>query len=206
MTKNTSGGSGHKKRSHSSSVLPVKDINELAKKPENKEVYGKVVRAMGNRRFEVACQMPDNSVKNINCSIRGSFKKLILKDDYVLVQLFDFNDRQAIILTSYTQDDVFKLRRAKLWDYHEDTLEDENQEFSSFIQKKPQVRQKTQPLRGDVQVQKFFSDDDEENEDGEEANKDDQDWLKSDNVPVIPVAASVTKPVTELSSYDIDCI
>jgi translation initiation factor IF-1 len=204
MTKNTSGGSGHKKRSHSAAQQPVKDVRELARNADNKEVYGRIVRALGNRRFEVSCQLENGAKKEFNCSIRGAFKKLVLKDDYVLVQLFDFNDRQAIILTSYTPDDIYKLKKAKLWDYTGDaSAADEDDITTDYRAAKPVEVKRAQPIvaRGQVQTQKFFSDDETESGSGSETDEDEPKPVPQKRQQKPPTVAPV-----DLSSIDIDTI
>ena len=122
MTKNTKGGSGHKKQRKTiiGGKSKPKLISELAKSenPAAFEVYGRVINALGNRRMNVFCQLPDKPLEctTITCRIRGSLRTRISTDDYVLVQLYDFNLKQGQIINVFTQDDVNTLTREGLWD------------------------------------------------------------------------------------------
>lgn len=120
MPKNQKGGTGHKKRKNKP-VIKQRKLDEIAKdsNPEEKESYGKVVKAMGNRRFQVCCQdiNKKGEFKTLICRLRGSYRKIVGSEDYVLVKVFDFNDNQAQIVDVYTVDEVRLLQKAGLWDY-----------------------------------------------------------------------------------------
>jgi translation initiation factor IF-1 len=53
---------------------------------------------------------------NIKCRIRGALRAKISPEDYVLVQIFDFNSEQGQIVDVYTSDEVSGLIKAGLWD------------------------------------------------------------------------------------------
>jgi len=119
MPKNTKGGTGHKKQKNSSgaSKSRLRRAVDICKKKEEFEVYGRVLRSLGNRRMEVYTQVPDSvAYQTIVCRIRGSLRKRIVADDYVLVQLFDFNVKQGQIADVYSLDEVQALNNANLWD------------------------------------------------------------------------------------------
>ena len=82
MPKNLRGGTGHKKRKNKPTIVARKPT-EIAKDfdPIHFEVYGKINKAMGNRRFEVSCQKHDDyqSLKVIICALKGSIRKRINK-------------------------------------------------------------------------------------------------------------------------------
>jgi translation initiation factor IF-1 len=119
MPKNTKGGNSHKKQKNSSAHPKIRRAVDIAKKAGEFEVYGRVLRPLGNRRMEIYCQIPDSKeYQTIVCRIRGVLRKRIVPDDYVLVQLFDFNIniKQGQIADVYTVDEVESLIVADLWD------------------------------------------------------------------------------------------
>ncbi len=117
MPKNTKGGTGHKKQKNSSSHPKLRRAVDIAKKKDEFEVYGRVLRSLGNRRMEVYTQIPNSTEhQTVVCRIRGSLRKRIIPDDYVLVQLFDFNTKQGQIADVYAHEEVETLIRANLWD------------------------------------------------------------------------------------------
>jgi translation initiation factor IF-1 len=118
MPKNTKGGTGHKKQKNSSAHPKVRRAVDIGKKSDEFEVYGRVLRSLGNRRMEVYTQIPNSpsEYQTVVCRIRGSLRKRIVPDDYVLVQLFDFNLKQGQIADVYTLDEVQSLVRANVWD------------------------------------------------------------------------------------------
>jgi translation initiation factor IF-1 len=88
--------------------------------PKTYEVYGQTLKPLGNRRFSVKVQMlhnPSELQGTIICSIKGSYRRRINPDMFVLVKLYDFNTDQGQIIDSYTQDEVDALRSADKWDY-----------------------------------------------------------------------------------------
>ena len=117
MPKNTKGGSGHKKQKNKPNGPRVRRAVDIAKRPKEFEVYGRILRPLGNRRMEVYTQIPDtNEYQTIMCRIRGSLRTRMSPDDYVLVQLYDFNTKQGQIVDVYNSADVDSLRHANLWD------------------------------------------------------------------------------------------
>ena len=128
MPRNTKGGTGHKKRKNKPTIKTRK-VEEIAKdfNREEFEVYGQVLSARGNRRFEVRCQQidePDETFSLI-CSIKGSYRKRISKDAYVLIKLFNYNPgapaskQQGQIIDSYTGDELRAIKSSGLWDFPE---------------------------------------------------------------------------------------
>jgi translation initiation factor IF-1 len=117
MPKNTKGGSGHKKQKNKPMGNKIRRAVDIAKKPEEFEVYGRVLRPLGNRRMEVYTQIPNsNEYQTIVCRIRGSLRTHMAVDDFVLVQLFDFNTKQGQIADVYSSADVDTLIHARCWD------------------------------------------------------------------------------------------
>lgn len=91
------------------------------------EVYGQVQKAAGNRRFAVAIQdlhNPSELKGTINCSIKGSYRRRITVDQYVLVKLYDFNNEQGQIIDSYSNDEVQSLKIAEMWDFPNTTIDE----------------------------------------------------------------------------------
>jgi len=125
MGKNTTGGSGHKKRKNNITTTIIPKIDDLARDRNNPlEVYGLVLNALGSCRFQVACQKHGDykSIVNINCSLRGALhkKRRVNKGDYVLVNLFEFDVTHGGIIQVYTPEDVSALKRANRWDFPEE--------------------------------------------------------------------------------------
>ncbi len=118
MPKNTKGGTGHKKQKNSSAHPKTRRAVDIAKKSAEFEVYGRVLRPLGNRRMEVYTQIPDSKTEyqTVMCRIRGSLRKRIAQDDYVLVQLFDFDIKHGQIADVYTLDEVEALKKIGMWD------------------------------------------------------------------------------------------
>lgn len=118
MPKNTKGGSKHKK---SKNYVPKERKTDLIRKdtnPEELESYGKVIKAAGNRRFSVCCQKADNpnELITIMCKIKGSFRKRVKTDDYVLVKHFGFSE-QAQIIDVYSNNELEMLKTNEMWDF-----------------------------------------------------------------------------------------
>lgn len=127
--KNTRGGKKHK-RGKNQSTTRIRNLDDIAKRQDHggTVVYGRITKATGNRRFEVLCQKDDEQsatgngdeeLQTLVCSLKGSFRKRVSKDMYVLVQLHDYNVSQGVIIEAYTEDEVEALRTADLWDYPE---------------------------------------------------------------------------------------
>ena len=141
MPKNTKGGSGHKRMKNNGPTI-LKNVQDL-KKSSNKddfEFYGKCLKPLGNRRFEVLAQAPNNTTVTLHCRLAGSCRKKIQKDAFVLVQLFPFNLSQGQIANVYDIDDVNALKKAGMWDFttadEDDPFEIENDKRDIIIEDK----------------------------------------------------------------------
>lgn len=120
------GGNKHKKRKNRG-VSKGRKLEDIAKDfdPTTYEVYGLVTKPLGNRRFEVMCQKlntPSELEEAIICSIKGSFRRKIARDNYVLVKLYDFNTKQGQIIDAYREDEILSLKGADLWDFPQDSI------------------------------------------------------------------------------------
>lgn len=129
MPRNTTGGSGHKKRKNSDAPIR-KNVDDLKKNNEF-EFYGKCIKPLGNRRFEVLYQKQDGGENTLHCRLAGSCRKKIQKDSFVLVQLFPFNLNQGQIVNVFDQEDVNALKNARLWDFI--TTEDNLNPFDDIV-------------------------------------------------------------------------
>lgn len=120
MVKNISGGK-HSKTQSTKSVSRERRLDELARQPD--QSYGQVIKALGSRHFLVRCQQPNTlTYGDIRCSLKGSIKKRLLVENYVLVSFWDCDTTAATkgsIVEIYSIDEVRMLRRFKLWDYKE---------------------------------------------------------------------------------------
>lgn len=121
MPRNLSGGSGHKRMKNSVPSIN-KNVDHLKKSTniEDFEFYGKCIKPLGNRRFEVLSQAPNDKVVTLHCRLAGSCRKKIQKDAFVLVQLYPFNLTQGQIANVYDNDDVLALKKAGVWDFTTD--------------------------------------------------------------------------------------
>ena len=121
MPRNLSGGSGHKRMKNSVPSIN-KNVDNLKKSTniEDFEFYGKCIKPLGNRRFEVLSQAPNDKVVTLHCRLAGSCRKKIQKDAFVLVQLYPFNLTQGQIANVYDNDDVLALKKAGVWDFTTD--------------------------------------------------------------------------------------
>ena len=102
MPKNKIGGSKHKKAKNFVQ-------NTSIRYKENDEQYGKVVKILGNCRFNVLCS---DGLERLSI-MRGKFKKrkYINLHDIVLLEVWDFQDSKASIIDVYTDDNVKKLMK-----------------------------------------------------------------------------------------------
>ena len=124
MPKNKIGGSKHKKAKNYIQ-------NTSIRYKENDEQYGKVVKILGNCRFNVLCS---DGLERLSI-MRGKFKKrkYINLHDIVLLEVWDFQDSKASIVDVYTDDNVKKLMKTQ--DFPKifiDTEESNNNEYCNF--------------------------------------------------------------------------
>ena len=115
MPKNKIGGSKHKKAKNYVQ-------NTSIRYKENDEQYGKVVKILGNCRFNVLCS---DGLERLSI-MRGKFKKrkYINLHDIVLLEVWDFQDSKASIIDVYTDDNVKKLI-PKIFVESEDTYDND---------------------------------------------------------------------------------
>lgn len=96
--------------------------DEMSKKSTDLEVYGQVIRAEGNRRFMVSCQKPKDpsaDYMNINCNLKGSYRRRVTIGDCVLVQIWEFDQSHGTIIDGYSAAEVVRLKTHALWDFRE---------------------------------------------------------------------------------------
>lgn len=118
MPINRTGGNKSKKRKNTSDEPKSRKPEDIAKIPAQQEVYGRVLRAEGNRRFTVTCQQPDPEApyNDINCQLKGSYKKTIKSGDFVLVQMWEFGEKGTVI-DSYTPSEISRLDAKGMWNF-----------------------------------------------------------------------------------------
>jgi translation initiation factor IF-1 len=205
------GGGGRRK-------VDKRRLEDIAKNftPGSFEVYGKVIKEMGNRRFSVHTQQygqPSEMGDTIVCSIRGSYRRPIRADSYVLVKLYDFNTSQGQIIDSYTLDEMHALKSIDKWDFPEsldkaqqsmdmldfgtDTDDDEDDEDDEDA--KQPLKSKTVSASVSASASSRASNLDI----GMDLGVDIPEMLES--VPV-PIAASASAILIPLSELDIDAI
>ena len=76
--------------------------------PEDGQTYGNVIKALGNRRFEVQCQ--DGLSRK--CQVRGNMRnrKFVNIGDVVIACLRDFQDDKGDIVHVYNNDEIRLLK------------------------------------------------------------------------------------------------
>ena len=124
---------GKKKR-----VVKTRRLEDIAKDfdPATFEVYGQVTKILGNRRFEIVVQQlkkPSETYGTIICSIKGSYRRRIVQDNYVLVKLYDFNINQGQIIDSYSEDEIASLKACNKWDFPLNSNDDGSASFATPI-------------------------------------------------------------------------
>lgn len=132
MPRNKTGGKGYKRQKNSTGGS--RKPEDIAKQKEESEVYGQVLKATGNRRFNVKCQPFDDKSTvyvEVNCGLKGSVRKRVSEKDYVLVQYWDeFGscgaEKKASIIDVYSVHEQAKLDSKGLWDYTPDVEIDES--------------------------------------------------------------------------------
>lgn len=119
MPKNTKGGKKHKSKKNT--VTKSRKLEDIAKNFSNNtcQSYGQIIKVSGNRRFKVRCQIINQptELREMTCRITGSCRKFVKMNDYVLLDVFDFNHNQAQIIEVYSPEEIEALKRNKLWDY-----------------------------------------------------------------------------------------
>lgn len=101
MPKKSKGGKGHKKSA---------TVSEGARKVEYKkegQEYGKIIKALGNKRFSVQCG--DGKIRIAH--VPGSFRRRIwiAANDFVLLNTRDYQDEKSDIVYKYLPNEAKKL-------------------------------------------------------------------------------------------------
>ena len=103
MPKNKTGGNGAKKAKKfiESKSVRLKNDNEL---------YGKIIKVLGNCRFNVLCE---DGIDRIGI-LRGKFrkKKYVNLNNIVLLEIWDFQNNKISIIDVYSDDYVKKLKKS----------------------------------------------------------------------------------------------
>jgi translation initiation factor 1A len=92
------------------------------------QVYGKVIGATGNLRFDVDCQTLTDAGQNrkINVNLAGSSsRKYVNAGMYVLVQMWEFDKNKGTIIHTYEDGEIIQLKNAGYWDYVDSVQEGE---------------------------------------------------------------------------------
>lgn len=108
---NGKGGKGHKKRKN-------KNVDDMVRQlifKEEGQVYGQILKVLGNGRFLVECYDKGEKIISRICTIRGKMRRRewISCGDVILVSLRDFQDDRADIILKYYPDEVRKLKEYK---------------------------------------------------------------------------------------------
>jgi len=136
MPINRTGGNKTKKRKNTSDLPKTRKLEDIAKNSSLDEVYGKVLRAQGNRRFTVLCQQknPQLDYREINCQLKGSYKKTVKAGDFALIQMWEFEDKGTIIDT-YISSEINRLDASGFWDFkYKPALSDQITDITDLIE------------------------------------------------------------------------
>ncbi len=139
------------------------DKKLIYKDPKEDQEYGKVVRAMGNGRFEIQCF----DGKDRMGIIAGNMRKKIWvnKDDIILFCKWEFttDDNKCSIIHKYDQDEVKKLQREGEFPIHIN-LESES-EFNEYNDSENMISFNYDVSSEDDSDSDYDSDDDDESKD-----------------------------------------
>lgn len=128
MVKNQKGGKGHKK-SRNSTGKPRR-LEDKTKDSEN-QYYGKIIKAVGDRRFQVEFTMNGEIHKEV-FKLAGAIRKCVHITSYVLLQQGVYSEKgeNGRIVEVYDEAEVQRLRHKGLWD-HDEKLDKEDGDSSS---------------------------------------------------------------------------
>lgn len=131
---NQKGGKKFKKGKKASESF-VKEL--ILKDPKESEEYGRIVRGLGNCRFEVFTLDGKTRIGVVKGKMRK--KVWVNKDDIVLIGLWDFQDDKCSIIHKYAEDEVSKLINKKEIPSNfkvslEDDFNDENDNYFDYSQ------------------------------------------------------------------------
>ena len=104
MPRNKTGGKKHKQRANRATGS---ESTRVLRFKEDQEDYAKIIKALGNCRFQVICGDGKERMAHIPGSLRKSDR--FDTNSYVLVSLRDFQDEKTDILCKYTPQEVSKL-------------------------------------------------------------------------------------------------
>jgi len=135
MPRNKSGGSRFK-RIKNVDDTKARKAEDIAKDSKKGELYGRVVKEVGNRRFIVFSQplKEGDAYLEINCGLKGSYRKRISGGQYVLLQNWEFergSQPRGTIIDGYTDTEVKKMEARSLWDFNPKSKKEEIFEFIS---------------------------------------------------------------------------
>jgi len=140
----------------------------ILKDPKESEEYGRIVRGLGNCRFEVFTLDSKTRMGVVKGKMRK--KVWINKDDIVLIGLWDFQDDKCSIIHKYADDEVSKLINKKEIppnfkvsseeDFNEDNYFDYSQipESSSDEEEEEDVKVKKEEKKEEEEEEDFFVD------------------------------------------------
>tara|TARA_Y100001958_G_C21237035_1_gene563722 strand:+ start:1741 stop:2226 length:486 start_codon:yes stop_codon:yes gene_type:complete len=94
------------------------DSKLIYKDPKEDQEYAKIIRAMGNGRFELECFDGKNRIGIIAGNMRK--RKWINKDDIILFSKWEFSsdDNKCSIIHKYSEDEVKKLEKENEFPKH----------------------------------------------------------------------------------------
>jgi translation initiation factor 1A len=107
MVKNTQGGSSHKKFARKFNTGGIKN-NKLRVSEDEGEIYGLVIKMLGNNMFHCHCM--DGIIRLGH--IRGKFKRRVWINpgDTVLISLREFEDDKADVIHKYSPEEAELLK------------------------------------------------------------------------------------------------
>jgi translation initiation factor IF-1 len=146
MPRNTVGGSGHRKRKNHVHFQQT-DFKDLLCDQSDHTAYGRVVRPLGSRRYEVQCMLvtaEDDKPRLVarQCRLKKGVRvpssgasgkgSSLPTGSYVLIQFYPFNTDQAQIVYRYNPEELQRLKKHESWNLPAETATATEQEVVTF--------------------------------------------------------------------------
>lgn len=114
-----------------------KQTGEVSKRPlpiaDESQIYGKCIRSLGDRRFEIECIDRKTRIGRLRGAIRKRKKSWLNVDQWVIVAVREFQDDKVDIIEILALDEVQRLEKlgelsTSLDEVHEDIIDFEDED------------------------------------------------------------------------------
>ena len=114
-----------------------KQTGEVSKRPlpiaDESQLYGKCIRSLGDRRFEIECIDRKTRIGRLLGAIKKKKKNWLNIDQWVIVAVREFQDDKVDIIEILALDEVQRLERlgelsTSLDEVHEDIIDFEDED------------------------------------------------------------------------------